>query len=50
MEPLFGDDVLARPAVALPDGAHHVPGFLTLEQQRWIVAPVSYTHLRAHET
>ena len=37
MEPLF-DDPLARPSVALPAGAHHVPGFLTLEQQRWIVA------------
>ncbi|MDY6054269.1 alpha-ketoglutarate-dependent dioxygenase AlkB [Micrococcus sp.] len=37
MEPLFGDDVLPRPAVALPEGAHHVPGFLSLEQQRWIV-------------
>ena len=59
MEPLFGDDVLARPAVALPDGAHHVPGFLTLEQQRWIVArfhewtagpvPLRAARIGAHE-
>ncbi|AKK08235.1 alpha-ketoglutarate-dependent dioxygenase AlkB [Corynebacterium testudinoris] len=38
MEPLFGDDLLGPPAVELPAGAHHVPGWLTMEQQRWIVA------------
>ncbi|MGO4957961.1 alpha-ketoglutarate-dependent dioxygenase AlkB family protein [Luteococcus sp. Sow4_B9] len=36
MESLFGDEP-CRPTVALPPGAHHVPGFLTLEQQRWLV-------------
>ncbi|MBE8527998.1 alpha-ketoglutarate-dependent dioxygenase AlkB, partial [Amycolatopsis sp. H6(2020)] len=35
---MFGDDALARPAVELPEGAHHVPGWLTLDQQRWLVA------------
>ncbi len=35
---LFGDDALARPAVELPEGAHHVPGWLTPAQQRWLVA------------
>lgn len=34
---LFGDDMIDRPAPALPEGAHYVPGWLTLEQQRWIV-------------
>lgn len=38
MEPLFGEELIGRPAVELPEGAHHVPGWLTLEQQRWIVA------------
>lgn len=38
MEPLFGDDLFGPPAVELPAGAHHVPGWLTMEQQRWIVA------------
>lgn len=59
MEPLFGDDVLDRPAVALPEGAFHVPGFLTLEQQRWIVerfhewargpVPLRAARIGAHE-
>lgn len=31
-------DPLFDAAVPLPEGAHHVPGFLTLEQQRWLVA------------
>lgn len=35
-EPLF-DDTGSRPVVVLPPGAHHVPGFLTLAQQRWLV-------------
>ena len=38
MYALFGDDLIPGPRPALPDGAHHVPGWLTLEQQRWIVA------------
>lgn len=33
MAPLFDFD----PAPTLPEGAHHVPGWLTLEQQRWLV-------------
>ncbi len=37
MSPLFGEDLLGRPAVELPPGAYHVPGWLTFEQQRWIV-------------
>ncbi|MDO4239840.1 alpha-ketoglutarate-dependent dioxygenase AlkB [Micrococcus sp.] len=59
MELLFGDDVLARPSAPLPDGAHHVPGFLALEQQRWIVArfhewaagpvPLRAARIGAHE-
>lgn len=35
MEPLFAS---VPDPVALPEGAHHVPGWLTPEQQRWIVA------------
>ncbi|MEE6280930.1 alpha-ketoglutarate-dependent dioxygenase AlkB family protein [Georgenia sunbinii] len=56
---LFGDDVLGRPAPELPPGAHHVPGWLTLEQQRWIVArfrewvegpvPIRAAKVRGHE-
>lgn len=59
MEPLFGDDALDRPAVALPEGAFHVPGFLTLAQQRWIVdrfhewtrgpVPLRAARIGAHE-
>ncbi|CAM4051417.1 alpha-ketoglutarate-dependent dioxygenase AlkB [Helcobacillus massiliensis] len=37
MDPLFGDELVQRPIPELPPGAHFVPGFLTLEQQRWIV-------------
>lgn len=37
MEALFRDEDVPRPAVALPPGAHHVPGFLSLEHQRWLV-------------
>ncbi|TWF93900.1 alpha-ketoglutarate-dependent dioxygenase AlkB family protein [Saccharopolyspora dendranthemae] len=36
MNSLFDDAELGLGS-ALPEGAHHVPGFLTLEQQRWIV-------------
>lgn len=36
MNSLFDDAELGL-APELPEGAHHVPGFLTLEQQRWIV-------------
>lgn len=59
MEPLFGEELIGRPAVELPEGAHHVPGWLTLEQQRWIVArfhewtagpvPLRAAKIRGHE-
>lgn len=56
---LFGDELLERPRPELPPGAHHVPGWLTLEQQRWIVArfhewtngpvPIRAAKVRGHE-
>lgn len=59
MNPLFGDDMVERPAVELPEGAHHVPGWLTLEQQRWLVdrfhqwrqgpVPIRSAKIGAHE-
>lgn len=36
MNSLFDDTELGL-VPELPEGAHHVPGFLALEQQRWIV-------------
>ncbi|GAA2179181.1 alpha-ketoglutarate-dependent dioxygenase AlkB [Leucobacter tardus] len=43
----------------LPDGAHHVPGWLSLEQQRWIIGqfaawadgpvPIRAARVRGHE-
>lgn len=35
MDPLFEE--APRPVVDLPDGAHHVPEFLSLDEQRWLV-------------
>lgn len=35
---LFDDPLFADPPPELPDGAFHVPGWLTPEQQRWLVA------------
>lgn len=65
MTTLFGSDFfggvsVARQGVAeLPTGAYHRPGFLTLEQQRWIVArfhewaggpvPLRSARVRGHE-
>ena len=59
MDALFGDEVLGRRVVDLPEGAHHVPGWLSLEQQRWIVArfyewvdgpvPIRAAKVRGHE-
>jgi alkylated DNA repair protein (DNA oxidative demethylase) len=56
---LFSDDFLERPARELAPGAHHVPGWLTLEQQRWIVGqfrqwtagpvPLRAASVRGHE-
>lgn len=44
---------------ALPEGAHHLPGFLTLDQQRWLVArfhewaegpvPIRAASIRGHQ-
>ena len=59
MSELFGDELLPRPAVQLPDGAHYVPRWLTLNQQRWIVdrfhewaqgpVPLRAARVRGHE-
>ena len=59
MSTLFGDDMIDRPAPELPEGAHYVPGWLTPEQQRWIVArfhewtdgpvPIRAAKVRGHE-
>lgn len=39
MSTLFGDDMIERPVPELPaGGAYYVPGWLTLDQQRWLVA------------
>jgi DNA oxidative demethylase len=56
---LFGDDLLALPVPDLPEGAHHVPGWLSLDQQRWIVrrfrewtagpVPLRGAKIRGHE-
>src|SRR5690606_28027528 len=37
IDSLFPDDAVARPRRELAPGAVHVPGWLTLAQQRWIV-------------
>lgn len=59
MATLFGDELFDRPVVGLPNGAYHVPGWLTLEQQRWIVdrfrewtngpVPLRAAKVRGHE-
>lgn len=59
MDALFDDDGLDRPVPELPDGAHFVPGWLTLDQQRWIVdrfhewtrgpVPIRAAKVRGHE-
>lgn len=38
MTTLFDDGSVDRPIPDLPDGAHFVPGWLTPQQQRWLVA------------
>lgn len=38
MSTLFGHDLIERPRREIAPGAIHLPGWLTLEQQRWIVA------------
>ena len=59
MSTLFGDDMVDRPEPELPEGAHFVPNWLSLEQQRWIVArfhewvngpvPIRAARVRGHE-
>jgi len=38
MNYLFGDDLLERPRRELAPGAVHVPNWLNMEQQKWLVA------------
>ncbi|WP_420174931.1 alpha-ketoglutarate-dependent dioxygenase AlkB family protein [Luteococcus sp. OSA5] len=38
MDPLFSHHEVVRPTVELPPGAHLVENFLSLEEQRWLVA------------
>jgi alkylated DNA repair protein (DNA oxidative demethylase) len=38
MNTLFGDDLMERPRRELAPGAVHVPNWLNLEQQHWLVA------------
>ncbi|MFF4775812.1 alpha-ketoglutarate-dependent dioxygenase AlkB family protein [Microtetraspora fusca] len=59
MSTLFGDDLVDRPRRELAPGAVWVPGWLTLEQQAWIVArfhewtrgpvPIRAATVRGHE-
>lgn len=59
MNTLFGDEPTGRPVPGLPPGAHHVPGWLTLQQQRWLVdrfrewaagpVPIRGAKVRGHE-
>jgi alkylated DNA repair protein (DNA oxidative demethylase) len=59
MAPLFPDDRTPRPRRELAPGAVHVPDWLSLDQQRWIVAryrewiagpvPLHATKIRGHE-
>ncbi|MCI1641528.1 MAG: hypothetical protein LKI58_00085 [Actinomyces sp.] len=59
MSTLFGDDMLERPRRVLADGARWMPGWLTLQQQAWIVArfhewtqglvPIRAAKVRGHE-
>lgn len=56
---LFGDELFVRPGIPLPEGAHHVARWLTLDQQRWIVdrfhewvsgpVPIRAATVRGHE-
>jgi len=59
MSALFGDDLLNRPRRELAPGAVWVPGWLTLEQQRWLAdrfrewaggpVPIRSAKVRGHE-
>jgi alkylated DNA repair protein (DNA oxidative demethylase) len=56
---LFGDELVDRPGPELPAGAHHVPGWLAPQQQRWLVdrvrewgqgpVPLRRATVRGHE-
>lgn len=55
----MSEGLFAAPEVELPAGAHHLPGWLTLDQQAWIVArfrewvegpvPIRAAKVRGHE-
>lgn len=59
MNTLFGAEMLGGALPELPEGAHHVPAWLTLDQQRWIVerfhewtrgpVPLRAASIRGHE-
>lgn len=59
VDTLFPDDAVNRPVRAIAGGATHVPGFLTLSQQAWIVGqyqqwargpvPPASAKIRGHE-
>jgi DNA oxidative demethylase len=59
MSTLFGNDLIDRPRREIAPGAIHMPGWLTLEQQRLIVArfiewsrgpvPIRAAKVRGHE-
>lgn len=59
MDTLFSDDFAGRSSRALTPGAQFVPGWLTLEQQRWIIGqfhrwvagpvPIRAAKVRGHE-
>jgi alkylated DNA repair protein (DNA oxidative demethylase) len=56
---LFGDDFLDRPRREISPGATHVPGWLSLQQQRWLTdrfrewvagpVPIRAAKVRGHE-
>lgn len=59
MSTLFDENSMDRPVPKLPEGTYYLPGWLTLEQQRWIVArfhewvagpvPIRAAKVRGHE-
>ncbi|MEO6955616.1 MAG: alpha-ketoglutarate-dependent dioxygenase AlkB [Antricoccus sp.] len=59
MDTLFPDDAVSRPARSIADGAVHVPGWLSMSQQAWIMAqyerwasgpvPPASAKVRGHE-
>lgn len=59
VDTLFPDDAVSRPAQSIADGAVHVPGWLSISQQVWIMAqygrwargpvPPASAKIRGHE-